>query len=432
MKIQTHNQNGSVLMVILLTTMILGFSLASYLHLVRNQNLSIMRSQQWNMSIPVLEAGIEEAMTHLYKNAMNDLATDGWTLADGLYHKKRQLGENMYAVSIQPGTRPIILSKGYVRVPLKNQYIEPPRTVQVVVTNVPLFRKGMVAKGNIDLNGNNITSNSFDSEDPAYSTNGRYDPAKTNDNGDIATNSSFLDSLNVWNAKLYGRASTGPGGLVRVGANGVIGSKDWHAAGKTGIEPGWVTDDMNVLFPDVHPPFSGGALTPIAGVVNLVSHKHILTSGNWQLSELSLSGQESMLVMGDAVLYVTGNVSMTGNSVIEIPAGSSLKLYVGGTSANFAGNGIANAGGNAMDFFYYGLNSNTDLKLAGNNSFTGAIYAPYAHFHLGGGGNDDYDFVGASVTASVKMNGKYNFHYDENLGRNGPRSIFTIESWNEL
>ena len=45
----------------------------------------------------------------------------------------------------------------------------------------------------------------------------------------------------------------------------------------------------------------------------------------------------------------------------------------------------------------------------------GTIYAPHADFTLGGGGKDTIDFVGSSVTKTVKMNGHYKFHYDENL-----------------
>ena len=41
-------------------------------------------------------------------------------------------------------------------------------------------------------------------------------------------------------------------------------------------------------------------------------------------------------------------------------------------------------------------------------------------FEISGGGSDVMDFIGSSVTKSVKMNGNYNFHFDENLMRIGP------------
>ncbi|HSH14605.1 MAG TPA: hypothetical protein VLD18_01130, partial [Verrucomicrobiae bacterium] len=60
------------------------------------------------------------------------------------------------------------------------------------------------------------------------------------------------------------------------------------------------------------------------------------------------------------------------------------------------------------------------------------IYAPQAHLSLGGGGSTAYDFVGASVSRTVQMNGHFNFHYDEALGRTDTEGLFVIASWNEL
>ena len=48
-----------------------------------------------------------------------------------------------------------------------------------------------------------------------------------------------------------------------------------------------------------------------------------------------------------------------------------------------------------------------------------------------GGGSDTYDFVGASITKSVKMNGKFNFHYDENLRRIGLGRGYIPTNWEE-
>jgi putative adhesin len=77
--------------------------------------------------------------------------------------------------------------------------------------------------------------------------------------------------------------------------------------------------------------------------------------------------------------------------------------------------------GNAANFSYFGTTNNTQITFGGNASFTGTIYAPQADFSLGGGGSSTYDFVGASVTRSVSMNGHFNFHFDENLLLAGPK-----------
>ena len=63
MKITTHTRlQGSALLLALLTAFVICIALTTYLYLVSNQNRSVMRSLAWNWSIPVVEAGVEEAL----------------------------------------------------------------------------------------------------------------------------------------------------------------------------------------------------------------------------------------------------------------------------------------------------------------------------------------------------------------------------------
>src|SRR5262249_39143755 len=152
---------------------------------------------------------------------------------------------------------------------------------------------------------------------------------------------------------------------------------------------------------------------------NTVNFKYVLGRGNWLINNLNAS----VYVTGNAVIYVpaTGNVNVSGNDMIYIAPGltNSLTMFVGVPTANLGGKGIVNATGNALGFEYLGLPSNTTLKFSANAAFAGVVYCPNAAFTLGGGGSDTYDFVGASVSNTVKMNGHFRFHYDENLRRKG-------------
>ncbi|HYE30717.1 MAG TPA: hypothetical protein VEH27_04770 [Methylomirabilota bacterium] len=426
-------ERGNTLIMILMVTAILGVTLASYLNLVSNQNISTMRSQNWNAALAVAEAGIEEALAHLYYNLTNRGA-DGWTLQDGQWTKERTLGTSKYIVQITPDNPPVVTAKGYVKHPQREEFL-PPRSVRVTGTNDALWAKGMVAKGLIELNGNGIRTDSFDSTDPTASTGGMYDPTKARDNGDIATNLQVTDGLNVWNADIYGKASTGPGGTVKIGPNGSVGPMEWHAAGKKGIAPGWSNDDMNVQFPDVRAPWTGGAFSVngTGATVAGISYDFILGTGNYEANGTMNLNNKKMLITGNAVLYVKGDFSVSGNNGgIYIAPGAKLAMYVNGSSTSIAGNGVVNATGNALNFQYYGLPSNTSLSMGGNATFIGSIYAPQAAMVMNGGGSTVTDFVGASITGSVKMNGHYNFHYDEGLGKWGPWRSFVVTQWNEI
>jgi hypothetical protein len=127
-----------------------------------------------------------------------------------------------------------------------------------------------------------------------------------------------------------------------------------------------------------------------------------------------------MLVTGtNTVLYVTGNLSVTGAAYIQLLPGAVFKLYVGGATAQVGGNGIINPG-LALNFIYYGLTNHTNVSLSGNAAFTGLMYAPQADVVLGGGGSNTYDFAGAIVSKTVRLNAHYNLHFDESLQRFGP------------
>jgi len=458
-RIQTKDQGGALVLT-LLTALVIGTTLASYLTLVSSQNASTMRSLAWNSSLPVVEAGIEEAMTQLhytcanFKTGITDpgassmMAANHWTrLSNGDYYQRRQLwsGE-YYEVTIKPVEPPVIVSYGYVPAPLipgsKLAMIlgtvspstvpagKMMRKVSVTTKRDPFFSKAMAAEGVINMNGRFILTDSFDSTDPFASTLGKYDSTKRKGNGDVASNGALI---NVNNAGIIGRVSTGPGGTIELGTWASVGSVGWVTTPKLGIEPGYASDDMNVDFPPVEVPTSalagqttyttssGAGKTLVGGAPGFPKH----------LKLNDLSGK--LTVTGHVVVYVPagGSVSFSGQEGITLAPGATLKVYSGAASASISGKGVINPGG-ALNFQYYGLPTNTSLSLGGNAAFAGSIYAPSANLTLGGGGSDIYDFVGSCIVGTVTMNGHFKFHYDEALAKIGPPRDYIGTSWAEM
>src|SRR6266566_2224273 len=79
----------------------------------------------------------------------------------------------------------VINSTGYYPMPVTSTYVS--RTVQVTTQNKGVFAGAVLVRNTIDMNGNNVLTDSFDSTNPAKSTAGKYDPAKAGDKGDIGT-----------------------------------------------------------------------------------------------------------------------------------------------------------------------------------------------------------------------------------------------------
>jgi hypothetical protein len=273
-----------------------------------------------------------------------------------------------------------------------------------------LFRAALVALDVIDLNGNNLSSDSYDSFDLAHSINGLYPFGQTNmikSNGDILARSGIVDSVGVGSAQIKGKVRTGTNGSVSVGPNGYV--------------TGGIDDDFNVKFPSATQPDTTWlpvATRTLALDGGTYSGLAIISDGDYVLNGLTSSLYVASNV--NCRILITGNVNLTGNKSIRIDNGDQVQIYMKGSTFNVAGNGIVNDNGNPSSFYYFGLPGNTNIQLAGNGGFVGTIYAPQADLALGGGGNSIYDFIGASVTKSVKMNGHFNFHYDEHLKRIGP------------
>lgn len=427
--VHKHEESGSALLACLGTCAVLGLILTAHLRMCANEVVMSARSASWNMAIAIAEAGVEEALTHLYMQGIDNLASNGWTLGNDGYAKTTMLNDSYYEVTISTSSEPVISSIGYFLAPDAKSHVS--RTVEVRTESDALFVKGLVAKGKIDMNGNNIETDSFDSADPNHSTNGKYDVSKRKDNGHVATNLDLVDSINAGNANIRGRIATGPGGTVSLGSNGSVGSASWQDAGNTGIEDGYFTDDMNVSFPDVSKPWSIPQLPPIPGIVGGTNFTYVLTGGDYDLPVLSMSGKAEMMVTGNSRLYVSSGFSMSGKSKIIVDPGATLEIYIASTSASIGGNGIINVN-NATNVFVYGLPSLKNLSMSGNGEFMGVIYAPDADLSLSGGGSGDNDFIGAGIFNTITMNGHFKFHYDENLGTLDGGNTFKVTSWNEL
>src|SRR5262245_19237555 len=122
---------------------VISILLASSLSWISSRHKIAMRSLAWNNSMPVLEAGIDEALTQLHdysdtitSNAWSAVTVNGQTV----YQKRRDFSNDgtFCIVTISNSvTSPTIYSQGFVPAPYSDGYIS--RTVRVTTTNAPLF-----------------------------------------------------------------------------------------------------------------------------------------------------------------------------------------------------------------------------------------------------------------------------------------------------
>jgi hypothetical protein len=328
------------------------------------------------------------------------------------------------------------------------------RAVEAIVRPVSAFEIAMFGNQSIDFANAKIYLDSYDSSDPTKSnwapgaTYGVYDQTKHTSYADIGTDNKTI--LNASNATVWGTASIGGNDTSGVsGSANIMG----HPGDPTNIVTNFSLTPGEVIAPSTtEEPTSAAyaAVTSVSsipgGTVSGVPYDHVIQAGDTvttvvRVSSLALNSQ-TLFIQGvpgkttDAHIIVSGNINMSSKSQIILDTGVRVRVFVSG-DVSMSGNGVVNTGP-ALNFQLYGtttdLNGNptsgNSFKMSGNAQFTGAIYAPTYSFTLTGGGSTG-NFFGAVIANQVTMSGTTQFHYDQALGNGGLVASYKIASWFE-
>lgn len=429
-------EHGGILLASLCVVGVLGITLASYLLLVRNDYVLTARSESWNATLAVAEAGAEEALAQLNPGpfvppTMVDRSANQWNRDDDGFFKPapRVLSDGAsYRVAISPDPSPVIYSTGYVSVSSIPALFT--RVVRVATTNISLFRAGVAMRSNIIATANSqygVFADSFDSADPYHSLNGAYPfnfSNRTKSNGDVA---SLFGDVSIGTNQIRGQLFLGP-----------------SAGGSPNASQ--IAHNLSTDFPDLTAPSPNWLPAQTANLtVDGVAYTYAFpNSGDYYLS--TSSGGIYVGSGANVRLKISGNFNAPAVRVGGTNQPGSLKLYMIGSSFTLSGD-VTVDNGDPANFNYFGLPANTAITLNTNSLFTGTIYAPEAdvtinsgyvppvtvHHKLIPGYFTSLDFIGSCFANSLTVNGSGSFHFDENLARNSALSRgFVVTSWKEL
>ena len=301
------------------------------------------------------------------------------------------------------------------------------RTIEVLAAQSAShpYIRALTVKQNIGMSGSAYTD-SFDSTNPAYSTNSQYDATKREQHGDIATNvSGNLSDLK--NTYVYGNASSN-GGTIQ----------------NTSNVSGTVTNNFQTTIPDITAPvLSNVQMTPTI----IKNSSAVLAAGtaaspkSYILSELTIGGGNVVTITNptpgqDAYvnIYVTGNngITVSGSSTIVQQPGVHVTMYAAG-QMTFSGGGVLNQNNVASYLQIFGITPSSgtnSLTVSGSAAFIGVLNAPAYAMTISGSAA----FIGAAIGNSVNISGGGGFHYDEALSSvSGPGTpaSYTYSSWVE-
>ena len=297
------------------------------------------------------------------------------------------------------------------------------------------------AVSTINLNGNNLTVDSFNSQDPLHSdwhsnyfgpSYGYYplsDPiGKRLAGGVVAAGSNII---NVGNAAIYGYVITAPGGAVSVMKNGSVGDTNWigpdpGAPLNEGIQRGHAGTNLNFAFPGVSLPSATWASLPTTSTnIGGKQYTYIIKQRGTYVISSTLTAN-LYVAATNVVLYLPGGINLSGNSAtLTVGTNFGVTVYCGGPINISGGAAFNNVNQLAAALRIFGLppgidsagdnvNGCTSISVGGSGTGT-TVFAPEASLTFYGGGSSAYDVLGAFVVHDITINGKFSFHYDESL-----------------
>lgn len=169
---------------------------------------------------------------------------------------------------------------------------------------------------------------------------------------------------------------------------------------------------------------------------------NIAITGNVKYSSFIIPKPHKQDIVGDVMIYVTGDMKVDDKAELTLTAGSSLKIYVNGKLEVKKGSkGLINETQDPTKLIIYGTDSCRKVKIENREAgdFYGAVYAPFAKVEM----KTDGDLYGAFVGWDVKLK-KHKasehgtFYFDRSLRTDNVATSdegavrFVVKDWREI
>lgn len=454
---------GSLLIVAMIISAIIGISLVSYIKLAGNSLTLADRSFYQPAALNLAEMGIEEAMYCF--NRLDDVATPEaawtvsgrtWTHSPGDTSITTKISDitlgpgvtgevRVYCSNYNPGNaKPFVVAKATVTFARGNKPIE--KWLQVALRRRSLWANGMVARNSIVWSGGVTQADSWNSDHdnnpatPGVAYGSTDGPARPN--ATVGSPNNANNAVSVSGGQVRGRILTG-GGSVGHTSTAILEDNLTQSNWETAL----VSSDFSATFPSVTVPSppaidknAVNSSSPITFPSTLPAAGHKAWNGTYYYDfssdwVLRMSGTQALTINGPVAFLATAHsgktaVDLSGNAQITIDSTGSLTVYTDG-DIDATGNAFANATSTPIALQLFGTNpavSGQTFRLAGGGAAIGAIYAPNATVELKGGA----ELHGAAVGNRIEVTGTSKFHYDEALGNVSTGNPFGVEQWREL
>lgn len=278
------------------------------------------------------------------------------------------------------------------------------RRIEVLAQPVPCFGAAIIANSALKAVNAAYRVDSYDSRDPNKSTNGQYDPAKAQSNGDIYANFMAPAAIPNLSGDIYGNVYTESSSINLTGT--IHGTTNLNAPDNY-TPPVLVPNWTNVS------PNPGGAGAYQAGTT--ASPTYYITSGAGNVTINPPAGGGA----GSINIYFTDDFAGS----VTVPVGVTCRIWLGG---HMKTPNVNNLNNNAAYLQFYGISSvpNQKIETKDTTGYYGMIYAPNAQIKTGAG-----DIYGSIIGDNVNI--KNSIHYDVAFNALGIAVDYARASWVE-
>ena len=410
----SRGKEGSALMTAIIAMFVVSLLVGGYMTLASSEYRLATRSLLIGASFSLAEGGVDLAI-----DALNDGDTSGWNVSGSTWTREvtgieiTTGGTGSIRVVIIDATgansqTPTVHSEGIIS---GHPSGDVTKQLKVALTSgfFP-YKNGFDSKNGFVLKGQNVTMDSYSSDNGAYSNSNRGSEIR------VSTVSIETDAIDIGNANIFGYVAVGatlaPGqtgsDVIDVGKNGTISSYGEAQI----VQEDRILTDYYASFPNrPAPSVSSGWEFPASGTITTSGTYYV--DGDW-----SLGGASGALVIApgiDVILVVTGEFELKGNATLTLDTDATLKLFVEG-DVSIGGNGVLNSS-NPENLEVIGTNTNEGvqtIKINGNGQLSATVYAPNANVELKGGGSSGRIY-GAVVAYDASLVGNSHFSFDEAL-----------------
>jgi hypothetical protein len=394
-------RRGSALILALVVTIIGAGMAATALTISAYQSKTTSRESTRERALTVAESGLDDVIYRL--NSYTGFGTVSLSTVTGT------IGRDTYTVTITPT---FVGGGGTYTLRASSTRDHEKRGIQAIVTPTmaTMFDYGLFADGFYTQSGASV-SDSYRSSLGTYASQAtNYDAvhgeyyARTN--GHIGANGSITVSGQVAN---YGNANPGPGQTYSSSGGAYTSGSTTPASTATVLPP---------LLPYLPPIVSSGDFQPASDTT--------LNSGTYRFNKITLSGSTDLIFNGNVTIYVDGDVSISGQSTLNMLANSKVKIIQGAGSFTLSGGGLVNTSQTPNNFSLVS-HSTASVTFSGGTNFYGTVYAPKAQFSASG----NVEYYGAFVAKTMNISGGARFHRDEDVLNDAVPGTYRIRSWIE-